>query len=104
VFVVPVGAGRPRTWEDIGGRLLLAVEVLSPTTARADRVVKRRKYQRAGVPEYWVVDLDARLVERWRPGDERPELLMERLSWRPDPARPGLEIELGVFFEAVLGE
>jgi len=103
VFVVPIGAGRPRTWEDIGGRLLLAVEVLSPTTARADRVVKRRKYQRAGVPEYWVVDLDARLVERWRPGDERPELLSESLEWRPDPARPALEIALGEFFEAVLG-
>lgn len=104
VFVVPIGTGRPRTWEDIGGRLLLAVEVLSPTTARADRVVKRRTYQRAGVPEYWVVDLDARLVERWRSGDERPELFTERLTWRPDPAGPALEISLGEFFEAVLGE
>lgn len=104
VFVVPIGSGRPRTWEDIGGQLLLAVEVLSPTTARADRVVKRRKYQRAGVPEYWVVDLDARLVECWRPDDERPELFTERLTWRPDPARPELEISLSELFEAVLGQ
>lgn len=104
VFVVPIRAGRPRTWEDVAGRLVLAVEVLSPTSARADRVVKRRKYQRAGVPEYWVVDLDARLVERWRHGDERPELLTESLAWQPDPVRPALEIALGEFFEAVLGE
>lgn len=34
VFVVPLGAaGPPRTWRDIEG-LLLAVEVLSPSTAR----------------------------------------------------------------------
>ena len=37
LFVVPLVGGRPpRTWEETG-RLLLAVEVLSPTTARADR-------------------------------------------------------------------
>ena len=26
-----------------------------------------------GVPEYWIVDIDGRVVERWRPGDSRPE-------------------------------
>jgi Uma2 family endonuclease len=32
--------------------LALAVEVLSPSTARADRQVKRRIYREEGVPEY----------------------------------------------------
>lgn len=51
VFVVPLGAtGRPRSWQD-AKRLLLAVEVLSPSTARYDRVTKRRKFQRSGVRE-----------------------------------------------------
>src|SRR5215510_7910468 len=75
LFVVPLVDGRrPRRWSDIS-HLLLAVEVLSPSTARADRTVKRRLFQRVGVPEYWIVDVEARLVERWRPGDSRPEIL-----------------------------
>jgi Uma2 family endonuclease len=83
---------------------LLAVEVLSPSTARADRTIKRRLYQRAGIPEYWIVDLEARLVELWRPSDDRPEMLEDTLSWRPDPAVPPLTIELPDFFRRVLGE
>src|SRR5256712_6487057 len=85
VFVVGLVAGRrPRDWSDVE-RLLLVVEVLSPSTARADRTIKRRLYQRGGVPEYWIVDLEARLVERWRPSDERPEVLTDTLSWVPAP-------------------
>jgi len=105
LFVVPLMNGRrPRSWEEAGGRLLLVVEVLSPTTARDDRVRKRRLYQRAGVPEYWVVDLDARLVERWRPGDERGELLTEQLVWRPDEAATPLVLDLEAYFADVVGE
>ena len=104
VFVVGLVAGRrPRDWSDVE-RLLLVVEVLSPSTARADRTIKRRLYQRGGVPEYWIVDLEARLVERWRPSDERPEMLTDRLSWHPDPAIPPLTIELPEFFRQVLLE
>src|SRR5690242_3021110 len=45
VFVaVGTAAGPPRDWRDISS-LLLAVEVLSPATARADRQRKRRIYQ-----------------------------------------------------------
>ena len=50
----------------------VVIEVTLPGTARYDRLVKRRRYQRAPVPEYWIVDLDARLVERWKPDDTRP--------------------------------
>ena len=40
-------------------------------------------YQRAGIAEYGIVDPDARLVERWRPGDERPEIVTDALRWMP---------------------
>ncbi|HEX9705384.1 MAG TPA: Uma2 family endonuclease [Gemmatimonadales bacterium] len=104
IFVAPLVEGRrPRAWTEIKG-LLLAAEVLSPSTARADRQVKRRKYQRQGVPEYWIVDLDARLVERWRPADERPEILAQMLSWCPVPAATPLEIDLAAFFRDVVEE
>ncbi|HEX6967024.1 MAG TPA: Uma2 family endonuclease [Gemmatimonadaceae bacterium] len=104
VFVVPLAEGRkPRTWEE-AGRLLLAVEIVSPSTARADRQAKRRLYQREHVPEYWIVDVDARLIERWRPEDERPEILDQQLAWQPDPAHPPLVIDLARYFADVLGE
>ena len=41
----------------------LCVEILSPSTAFRDRGVKRERYEKAGIPEYWVVDTDANLVE-----------------------------------------
>jgi Uma2 family endonuclease len=72
IFVPPhAEADRAKQWSEIK-HLLLAVEVLSPSTARYDRGGKRSHYQRAGVAEYWIVDLEGRLVERWRPGDQRP--------------------------------
>lgn len=102
VFVVPLAGGvRPRTWKDVT-RLLLAVEIPSPSTARVDRTVKRSRYQRAGVGEYWIVHDEARLVERWRPEDERPEILTDELVWRPDMAHEPLRIALPAFFAAAL--
>lgn len=38
--------------------LVLAVEIVSPGSSRTDHIVKRLEYQDAGVPHYWVVDLD----------------------------------------------
>jgi len=102
LFVIPA-ALNPRSWQEVRA-LLLVIEVLSPGTARYDRLIKRRRYQRAPVPEYWIVDLDARLVERWKPDDTRPEILTETLEWTPAPGLKPLEIELPVFFAEVWGE
>jgi Uma2 family endonuclease len=41
----------------------LIVEVLSPSTARQDRVLKFRKYLEAGVREYWVVSPEEKTVQ-----------------------------------------
>ena len=96
LFVVP-GAALPHSWDETP-LPLLAIEVVSPSTARYDRVLKRRYYQRAGVAEFWVVDPDARLVERWRPGDERPELLDGRIEWQPPSKAAPLVIDLQALF------
>ncbi len=104
LFACRTASGRlPRDWSDIS-TLLLGVEVTSPSTARYDRTLKRLRYQRARVPEYWIVDLDARLIERWRPDDARPEILAERLVWQPVEGRPSLEIELAAMFAEIHGE
>jgi Uma2 family endonuclease len=42
--------------------LLLAVEILSPSSVRADRFTKRRLYQE-GVSLYWVIDAHAAMAE-----------------------------------------
>lgn len=104
VFVAPLIEGRkPRSWKEVGTPLL-AAEILSPSTARADRHVKRRLYQRERVSEYWIVDVDARLVERWRTEDERPQILAEQLEWQPDPTLPPLVIDLASYFHEAAGE
>lgn len=103
LFVVPLVGGRaPESWAETSS-LHLVVEVLSPSTARADRQVKRSRYQRAGVAEYWIVDLDARLVERWRPDDARPEIVSGDLAWLPPEATGPLVISLPELFLEILG-
>ena len=87
----------PKDWPDVGIPLV-AIEILSPSTAPRDRGLKRRIYQRAGIQEYWVVDPDARLIERWTPADSRPEILDELLEWRLDGALL-LQVPLTLLFD-----
>jgi Uma2 family endonuclease len=104
LFVVPSADGRrPRHFRDVG-RLLLAVEILSPSTARADRVAKRTLFREEHVPEYWIVDLDSRTVDRSTPGDSRMEVASERLTWHPDGAAAPLVIDLADYFARILDD
>jgi len=96
------GLDRIRRTEDVRD-LLLAIEVLSPGTARVDRGPKRELYQRAGVHEYWIVDHEARLVERWRPSDVRPEILRGTLVWHPEGAVKPLALDLPALFAQARG-
>ena len=63
----------------------LAIEVLSPTSLRADRFTKRRLYQEREVALYWVVDADAHSVEVWTPETHFPTVERETLTWQPAP-------------------
>jgi len=104
IFVVPWRTPVAKQgWQHVRS-LLLAVEVLSPSTARGDRMVKRRFFQRNGVPEYWIVDHDARAVERWRPDDARPEILDETLVWHPVSTIKPLTIDLRELFAEALDD
>jgi Uma2 family endonuclease len=103
VFVMPfaVSGRRASRFTDVG-RLLLVVEILSPSTARADRVAKRRVYREEQVPEYWVVDLDARSIERSTPADDRVDVLAEQIEWMPVGTASPLRIDIADYFRAVL--
>jgi Uma2 family endonuclease len=84
--------------------VLLAVEVLSPSTAECDHHVKRRLYLGAGVPAYWIVDPDARTVSVWRPGVAAAELYTERVEWQPEGMPTPLVIELEAFFREAIDD
>ena len=104
LYVVPsVNGRRPRADVPVTESVLV-VEVLSPGSLKHDRVTKRRYYQRGGVPEYWIVDQDSVIVERWRPSDVRPEILDASLEWRPDVRGEPLTIDLAALFAGVLDE
>jgi Uma2 family endonuclease len=103
IFVVPrVDGRRPRS-QDETGPAVLWVEVLSPGTARVDRGIKRRRYQRYGA-EYWIVDLDARLIEQWMPDSDRPDVITGSMTWQPADTPEPLTINLDALFTEALGE
>ncbi len=97
VFVVPPDEARALTWSRMR-TLLLVVEVLSPSSARADRFTKRLRYREAGVPLYWVVDGDDRSVEVWTPAADFPALERDRLAWHPTGAREPFTLSLEELF------
>jgi Uma2 family endonuclease len=89
VFVVPRemarASWRENSWTLIR-HLLLAIEVLSPSTRHADRFTKRHLYQRQGVPLYWIVDPESQTAEVWTPEAHFPTIERERLVWHPEGA------------------
>jgi len=104
LLVLPRNAGRLATrFEDVGV-LMLAVEVLSPHTARTDRTRKRTLYQDERVPEYWIVDPMARAIEHWHPDSVKAELLTTTLSWQPVTTHDALVVDLVAYFHAVHGD
>ncbi len=51
------------TRRNVQGAPDLVVEVLSAATARRDRTVKRERYAKYGVREYWMADIERRTIE-----------------------------------------
>ncbi len=107
VFVIPAGILRRRkpapSWSDVTA-LLLSVEIISPSSVRTDRVEKRDYYLGVGVPEYWIVDLDARIVERWTASRATPRVESTRFEWMPDGAAAALVIDAPALFNRIWGK
>jgi Uma2 family endonuclease len=97
VFVADRAEVRALTWANVR-TLLLVAEVLSPSSTRGDRFLKRIRYRQAGVPTYWVVDSDEQTVEVWAPSDDFPAIERERLIWRPAGANTLFTLSLEELF------
>jgi len=100
LFVVALAEARMLDWSRMK-TLLLAVEVLSPSSARADRFTKRRLYQEQRIPLSWLVDCDAGSVEVWTPEALVPFVEKERLKWEPEGAAVSCVIELAEIFAPI---
>ena len=100
VFVVPVEQAKTLEWSGIRG-LLLVAEVLSPSNPGHDRFTKRRRYQEARVPLYWIIDGDARQVEVWAAEDLFPRIERERLIWQPEGAGMPFTLSLPDLFRPI---
>jgi Uma2 family endonuclease len=72
---VLVGRDADFTPKDLPAAPVLAVEVLSPSSRLFDTHVKRARFERAGMPAFWVADPVARPAEArliaWELGDDK---------------------------------
>ncbi|MDH3292160.1 MAG: Uma2 family endonuclease [Gemmatimonadota bacterium] len=100
VFVVDLAEARTLDWSQMQ-HLLLALEVLSPSSVRADRFTKRTLYQDVGVPTYWIIDADAHEVEVWTPEDTFPTVERERVRWQPTGTAEEFVLELRELFRPI---
>ena len=80
--------------ERVEGAPDLVIEILSPGNPERDRLVKRDLYARTGVPEYWIVDPEARTVEvlRLEGGRYGAPALYEVADTLASPTFPGLAL------------
>jgi Uma2 family endonuclease len=90
------------TAKHVRGAPDLVVEIGSPNTRHRDATIKRRLYERFGVSEYWIVDLEIDVVRVYcREGERfgRPsELFRDAGDVLTTALLPGLELPLDRVF------
>jgi len=90
------------TEDCIRGAPDLVIEILSEATRKTDEIVKRKLYERAGIPEYWIVDPELETVKVYRMTDtgylRAAELARETGDRLATALLPGLEIPLADLF------
>jgi Uma2 family endonuclease len=103
VFAVRLRDGQRPSYPYDLADLILAIEVASPSNPIYDYQVKRALYLANGVPEYWIVNADARLVSRWRSIEDPGEEFSRAITWHPSGMSTRLTIDLPALFEDALG-
>jgi Uma2 family endonuclease len=83
VFVVRLVDSKLPRYPFAMADLLLAVEVSSPNDPAYDYQTKRALYIANGIPEYWVLNGEAKNLSRWRGSADPGEVLSARVEWQP---------------------
>lgn len=82
----------------------LLVEISSPSTAASDRIRKRRIYEEAGVPEYWLIDPESETAQVLKLENGRyVEVAQAARRLESAAVLPGFSIELAKLFETPEG-
>ena len=79
----------------------LIIEILSPSTRKSDKITKKQLYEKFGVPEYWIVDPDTRMVDVYLQFNGRYVISSYTdEDILPVVVLPGCEIDLKAAFDA----
>lgn len=105
VVFISRARGHIRRRAFVDGAPDLVMEVLSQRTRGIDLVQKRALYAMAGVPEYWLVDLETRTVSVLTLKDG----VYDATEAGPDDVArsvvlPGFEVKVADLFEDLMGE
>jgi len=98
LLVYPARFAPTTPWSEITEHWL-AVEILSPSSHVYDREFKRDAYHALGVPEVWLVDIDARTVETSRATDGHApwrEVVRTEVRWKPPVAAAGVTVTISL--------
>lgn len=81
------------------------MEVISPSSIRLDRHIKFDVYERSGVPEYWLADPKARLVEVYTLSNGEYALLGQYTNDEMIESKvlAGLQIKTSTLFQSATG-
>ncbi|MCL2170921.1 MAG: Uma2 family endonuclease [Defluviitaleaceae bacterium] len=84
----------------------MVAEILSPSTARRDKGIKKDTYERYGVKEYWIINIADKSIEVYLLEDGKyildnvyiiyPEYLLEDMT-DEEKARIPMEIKMSIF-------
>jgi Uma2 family endonuclease len=103
LFFISKGRTAILTQANAQGAPDLVIEVLSDSTRRRDETLKRDRYERFGVVEYWLVDPVRRTVRVYRRSGAGFSVPLDLSAAAGDvlttPLLPGLEIRVDEVFE-----
>lgn len=102
LFVVPPEEVYRARGVPLTVRPVLVVEVTSPATRGMDLGEKAVEYREAGIPEYWVVDLEREEMVVHRMGSGEAEVVRMREGQLVSQGVPGFWLEVGWLFQRPL--
>lgn len=94
-------ANRHRLRDRVHGPVDLAVEVLSPSTSRRDRIEKLALFAEFGVSEFWIVDPAARVVDFLALRNAVYQVVMPQGNRYQSPLFPEIHLDLSDFWAVI---